>query len=219
LKTRNFSLFEVCIAEQLIKTLTISGNNRVFFCVATSASNQGSSRAAPISPKPSSYALQHPCVPLCTLPDMGIYYPQRLLCGNVHCVHYYDYKWAMAVQLFLYIILRICDCSKAPSPGMAPVHLLVLIHGMWGNPSNLAELARIARETHSSPSSDGTRLHLLVAQTIQKELTYDGVDWCGEQVVEEVCSRIDDPIIISSTKWQLTIFRSQGRGNCQRTSQ
>jgi hypothetical protein len=99
---------------------------------------------------------------------------------------------------FLYIIFQICDCSKAPSPGMAPVHLLVLIHGMWGNPSNLAELARIARETHSSPSSDGTRLHLLVAQSIQKELTYDGVDWCGEQVVKEVRKRIDDPMIIPS---------------------
>ncbi|KAF8170960.1 lipid particle protein [Pholiota molesta] len=75
---------------------------------------------------------------------------------------------------------------------MAPVHLLVLIHGMWGNSSNLAELARIARETHSSPSSDGTRLHLLVARRIQKELTYDGVDWCGEQVVKEVVETVKE---------------------------
>jgi hypothetical protein len=134
------------------------------------------------------------------------------------CTITIKYEWAMAVQLLLYIIFRICDCSKVLSPGMAPVHLLVLIHGMWGNPSNLAELARIARETHSSPSSDGTRLHLLVARSIQKELTYDGVDWCGEQVVKEVCSRVDDPIIIFSMKGQLTIFRSQGLGNCRRTS-
>jgi hypothetical protein len=82
---------------------------------------------------------------------------------------------------------------------MAPVHLLVLIHGMWGNPSHLAELARIARETHSSPSTDGTRLHLLVAETTQEDSTYDGVDWCGERVAKEVCSRIDEPIIIPST--------------------
>ena len=78
---------------------------------------------------------------------------------------------------------------------MASIHLLVLIHGMWGNPGHLNELARIARETHAGLSSDGTRLQLLVAETTKEDSTYDGLDWCGERVAKEVGSEIDAPII------------------------
>lgn len=70
---------------------------------------------------------------------------------------------------------------------MAPIHLLVLIHGMWGNPSHLAELARIIRETYATPSSDGVELELLLAEANREESTYDGVDWGGERVAQEVC--------------------------------
>lgn len=70
---------------------------------------------------------------------------------------------------------------------MAPIHLLVLIHGMWGNPGHLAELARIIRETHTTPSSDGVELELLLAETNREESTYDGIDWGGERVAQEVC--------------------------------
>ena len=35
----------------------------------------------------------------------------------------------------------------ADSGPVTPVHLLVLLHGMWGNPGHLAEMARIIRET------------------------------------------------------------------------
>ncbi|KJA23122.1 hypothetical protein HYPSUDRAFT_40267 [Hypholoma sublateritium FD-334 SS-4] len=66
------------------------------------------------------------------------------------------------------------------------IHVLVLIHGMWGNPLQLAELARIARETHAEDSSDGTRLHVLVAESISGQCTYDGIDWGGERVAEEI---------------------------------
>ena len=69
---------------------------------------------------------------------------------------------------------------------MSSVHLLVLIHGMWGNPAHLAELARIARETHAEASPDGTRLQLLVAETIREDSTYDGIDWGGERIAKEV---------------------------------
>lgn len=69
---------------------------------------------------------------------------------------------------------------------MTNIHLLVLIHGMWGNPRHLAELARVARETHEKESEDGTLLHVLLVETIQEDSTYDGVDWGGERVAKEV---------------------------------
>jgi len=69
---------------------------------------------------------------------------------------------------------------------MTNVHLLVLVHGMWGNPNHLSELARTACETYTEPSPDGTNLHVLMAQTIKEESTYDGIDWGGERVASEV---------------------------------
>lgn len=70
------------------------------------------------------------------------------------------------------------------------VHLLVLIHGMWGNPGHLAELRRIMEETRCQESSEkgpgGENLHILVAETNRDDGTYDGIDWGGERVAEEV---------------------------------
>lgn len=68
---------------------------------------------------------------------------------------------------------------------MTNIHLLVIIHGMWGNPGHIAELARVARETHSGPNSDGSVLHVLKAESIRDNSTYDGVDWGGERVAKE----------------------------------
>jgi len=70
---------------------------------------------------------------------------------------------------------------------MDKVHLLVLVHGMWGNPMHLAELVRVARETNANPSADGTTLHVLVAETVRGDSTFDGIDWGGERVAAEVC--------------------------------
>lgn len=66
------------------------------------------------------------------------------------------------------------------------IHLLVLIHGMWGHPGHLSELDRIIRETKSAPSNDGVELHVLLAEANREESTYDGVDWGGERVAQEV---------------------------------
>ena len=66
------------------------------------------------------------------------------------------------------------------------VHLLVLIHGMWGNPNHLAELSRIIRETYPNPSPEGVELQVLIAETNKAESTHDGVDWGGERVAKEV---------------------------------
>jgi len=69
------------------------------------------------------------------------------------------------------------------------VHLLVLIHGMWGSTPNLASMHRIMKETRLDDSSidpDGTALHVMLPETNQDESTYDGIDWCGERVATEV---------------------------------
>ncbi|KAI5118402.1 hypothetical protein M0805_007536 [Coniferiporia weirii] len=71
------------------------------------------------------------------------------------------------------------------------VHLLVLIHGMWGNPTHLAEMNRIIKEVKgpsSAAGSDdaGVELEVLLAQTNRDESTYDGIDWGGERVADEI---------------------------------
>lgn len=68
------------------------------------------------------------------------------------------------------------------------VHLLVLIHGMWGNPKHLASMHRIMKETRNheaSIDSDGAALHVMLPETNQAESTYDGIDWGGERVADE----------------------------------
>lgn len=76
------------------------------------------------------------------------------------------------------------------SDDVQPVHLLVLVHGMWGNPDHLAEMNRIYAERCAQEDSalgpSGERLHILVAQTNKEASTYDGIDWGGERVADEV---------------------------------
>ena len=73
------------------------------------------------------------------------------------------------------------------------VHLLVLIHGMWGNPAHLAEMSRIIQETKGSTeaaaAANGTELDILLAQNNRDQSTYDGVDWCAERAADEVCGQ------------------------------
>ncbi|OBZ74182.1 hypothetical protein A0H81_06115 [Grifola frondosa] len=74
------------------------------------------------------------------------------------------------------------------------VHLLVLIHGMWGNPDHLAEMRRIMREigcqSTSQTGPDGEKLEILNAETNRDDSTYDGVDWGGERVSEEIYEEV-----------------------------
>ncbi|KAJ8589939.1 DUF676-domain-containing protein [Rhizopogon salebrosus TDB-379] len=68
---------------------------------------------------------------------------------------------------------------------MPDVHLLVLIHGMWGNPSHLAHANKVIREVKGGAQASGAELEVLVAETNKDESTYDGIDWGGERVAEE----------------------------------
>jgi len=71
------------------------------------------------------------------------------------------------------------------------VHLLVLIHGMWGNPSHLASMHRVMEQTQVHQSPDGTNLHVMLAETNKDESTYDGIDWGGERVASEIFQEIE----------------------------
>ncbi|EIW79386.1 DUF676-domain-containing protein [Coniophora puteana RWD-64-598 SS2] len=73
---------------------------------------------------------------------------------------------------------------------MSNIHLLVLVHGMWGNPRHLAELDRIIREVKGDVETEDTKLAVLVAETNKEDSTYDGIDWGGERVAQEVFDEI-----------------------------
>lgn len=75
---------------------------------------------------------------------------------------------------------------------MSDVHLLVLIHGMWGNPSHLAHVNKIIREVKGEVEDGDVKLEVLVAETNKDESTYDGIDWGGERVAEEIRQKTAD---------------------------
>ncbi|KAF4571074.1 hypothetical protein EYR36_001656 [Pleurotus pulmonarius] len=78
------------------------------------------------------------------------------------------------------------------STSFVPVHLLVLIHGMWGHPSHLHQLVRRMEKKHPFSATTGTKLWVLNARTNSEELTYDGIDWGGERVVDEIDAEMAD---------------------------
>jgi len=73
------------------------------------------------------------------------------------------------------------------------VHLLVLIHGMWGTTQNLASMHRIMKETRieALTEPDEPALHIMLPETNQAESTYDGIDWGGERVAAEILQEIE----------------------------
>ncbi|KAI0343271.1 DUF676-domain-containing protein [Trametopsis cervina] len=83
--------------------------------------------------------------------------------------------------------------SEAFTP--RPVHLLVLLHGMWGSPIHLAETKRIYDEVRGQEDSiagpNGELLRIIVPETNKESNTYDGIDWCGERVADEVAAEIE----------------------------
>ena len=78
------------------------------------------------------------------------------------------------------------------------VHLLICIHGLWGNPNNLAELVRFVRAKYPIPSDDEIELDLLITKNNAKDRTYDGVDWGAERVADEVRYSYVTQLYISS---------------------
>ncbi|KAG8922510.1 hypothetical protein FRC02_011808 [Tulasnella sp. 418] len=70
------------------------------------------------------------------------------------------------------------------------IHLLTLVHGMWGTPSHVGRLSEVIAETYSKGLEYGAELNVLIAEANKDNHTYDGVDWCAERVVEEIQERI-----------------------------
>ncbi|KAL4980684.1 putative serine esterase-domain-containing protein [Aspergillus desertorum] len=60
-------------------------------------------------------------------------------------------------------------------------HLCVLVHGLWGNPSHMGTIASALRKRY-----DETQLHILVAECNTGNLTYDGIEVCGERLAQEI---------------------------------
>ncbi|KAJ8489330.1 hypothetical protein ONZ51_g2963 [Trametes cubensis] len=65
---------------------------------------------------------------------------------------------------------------------------------MWGNPGHLAEMRRVVEERRGQATPErgpgGEVLHVLVPETNKEDGTYDGIDWGGERVAEEVYAEI-----------------------------
>jgi predicted alpha/beta-fold hydrolase len=58
-------------------------------------------------------------------------------------------------------------------------HLLVICHGLWGNPQHTGYLARQMQIKYPD-------LTILNAKTNEGAHTYDGIDWGAKRVVEEI---------------------------------
>ncbi|TRM64815.1 putative serine esterase-domain-containing protein [Schizophyllum amplum] len=71
---------------------------------------------------------------------------------------------------------------------MSTVHLLVLVHGMWGHIGHLEQMRLVSE---AIKPTDGCRLHVLLPTTNSEEHTYDGVDWGGERVAQEILDEVD----------------------------
>jgi len=91
--------------------------------------------------------------------------------------------------------------SRSSSMAPHPVHLCVVLHGLWGNPSHIGYVCRslAAKAGANSPksrqrSSSPTRiiqdvtptLVVLPAKLNAETRTYDGIDLCAERVVQEI---------------------------------
>ncbi|CEI67245.1 hypothetical protein FVEN_g5846 [Fusarium venenatum] len=64
-------------------------------------------------------------------------------------------------------------------------HLCVLVHGLWGNPSHLRNVAKSLRDKYSEDE-----LYILLAKQNSGNNTYDGIETGGERV----CAEIEDEL-------------------------
>ncbi|KAJ6258855.1 hypothetical protein Dda_5750 [Drechslerella dactyloides] len=74
--------------------------------------------------------------------------------------------------------------------GMAPPaadHLVVLVHGLWGNPSHMEYIASTMRSRY-----DDSRVIVHVAARNSGNYTYDGIELGGERLAHEIEELLDD---------------------------
>ncbi|KAG0026504.1 hypothetical protein BGZ82_009449 [Podila clonocystis] len=66
------------------------------------------------------------------------------------------------------------------TPSHTGIHLVILHHGLWGHAGHVKFIANEFKKRL------GDRLVIYRAQANESELTYDGVDLCGQRLVKEV---------------------------------
>lgn len=77
--------------------------------------------------------------------------------------------------------------SAVHSSNPINVHLVVIIHGLWGSPDHVSYLANTLRKiANSSIQQSNDQLEILIPNSIQWTNTYDGIDYCAEHVAREI---------------------------------
>jgi hypothetical protein len=66
------------------------------------------------------------------------------------------------------------------------MHLIVVVHGMWGSGSDVSYIAQQVRAFHGPGGC-----HVLVSAANGGTNTYDGIDICGERLYDEVVAFVD----------------------------
>ncbi|GAV54912.1 hypothetical protein ZYGR_0AS02350 [Zygosaccharomyces rouxii] len=91
---------------------------------------------------------------------------------------------------------------------MTQYHLVVLVHGLWGNTSHFDYIVD-ALSDHADRHWCDEKNQLLVYTTTLNEgfRTYDGIDVCGFRVAEEIANKIDS---LEGTASQITKFSLVG---------
>jgi predicted esterase len=71
--------------------------------------------------------------------------------------------------------------DQATGGSLKANHLCVLVHGLWGNPKHLSNVAKALRARYSPDE-----LYLLLARRNSGSFTYDGIERGGERVCAEI---------------------------------
>ncbi|CVL09362.1 related to lipase/serine esterase [Fusarium mangiferae] len=66
-------------------------------------------------------------------------------------------------------------------------HLCVLVHGLWGNPSHVRNVAKVLRDEYSEDE-----LYIQPAEKNRGTFTYDGIELGGERVCAEIEDKLHD---------------------------
>ncbi|KAF2748576.1 DUF676-domain-containing protein [Sporormia fimetaria CBS 119925] len=67
------------------------------------------------------------------------------------------------------------------------VHLVVLVHGLWGNPGHLQFLSDSIRERFADEN-----LHIFLPKSNSGNFTYDGIELGGERVTREIEEKLEE---------------------------
>lgn len=71
-----------------------------------------------------------------------------------------------------------------------PVHLFVLVHGLWGDTSHLQSMKEVLLEL-AALDSTAVDIEVLLVQGNENDKTYDGIDINASRVVEELDAEIE----------------------------